>query len=426
MTDSREPLVLPALRAEMGDWIYYISFMTMSSIAARISVVDDIHTSKSLKEWLQRMLTDNANKIADYLLRQDQRLFNALVVGTYGGKPNWHEISVKGNGRFVDVPEHATGAMGFLELRGNETLFAIDGQHRVMGIKKALENGGELADEKVCTIFVKGVTAGNREKDPTGFQRTRRLFSTLNRYAKPVQKRDIIALDEDDVVAIVTRRLLEEHPLLIDKVDMGASKAMKPGDDANLTTILAVYDVMDSVLCDRRRGWTEYKRWRPPESDVESFYRHACKFWDRLCRQFPPLKELRGSAPRDKVARQYRSARGGHLIFRPIGLLLVARVVADLRAVMDTSEVEAVRAIGRMPTELSEAPWVGLLWDDINRRMLTAKENQKVARRLLFNALGGDLTRYPYKTTIEALRAEYAGILKRDVKTVCLPRYRAR
>jgi len=425
MTDIREPLVLPALRAEMGDWIYYISFMTMTSIAARISVVDDIHTSKSLKEWLQRMLTDNANKIADYLLRQDQRLFNALVVGTYGGNPNWHEISVKGSGRFVDVPEHATGAIGFLELRGNETLFAIDGQHRVMGIKKALEKGGEIGEEEVCTIFVRGVTAGKREKDPAGFQRTRRLFSTLNRYAKPVQKRDIIALDEDDVVAIVTRRLLEEHPLLTDKVDMGASKSMKPSDDANLTTILTVYDVMDSVLCDRRRGWAEYKRWRPPESKVDSFYENAYEFWDRLCRQFPALKELRDSAPSDKVAQQYRNSRGGHLLFRPIGLLLMARVVTDLRIVMDMTEVAAIGAIGRMPTELSEQPWVGLLWDHINRRMLTAKENQNVARRLLFNALGGDLAKYPYRTTTGALLAELAGILKREAKTVHLPTYRA-
>lgn len=44
-------------------------------------------------------------------------------------------------------------------------------------------------------------------------QRSRRLFSTLNRYAKPVSMRDIIALDEDDVVAIASRDLIDTHPL---------------------------------------------------------------------------------------------------------------------------------------------------------------------------------------------------------------------
>ena len=96
MSDNHDRFFLPALRATMGDWVYYISFMSMEDIATRVSVVDDIHTSESLKEWLQRDITDNSLKITEYLLIQEQRLFNAIVVGTYGGEPNWHEISVTG------------------------------------------------------------------------------------------------------------------------------------------------------------------------------------------------------------------------------------------------------------------------------------------------------------------------------------------
>ena len=82
MTKNREPLFLPALRATMGDWVYYVSFMSMGDIASRVSVVEDIHSSTSLKEWLQRTLTNNSKKITDYLVGQEQRLFNAIVVGT--------------------------------------------------------------------------------------------------------------------------------------------------------------------------------------------------------------------------------------------------------------------------------------------------------------------------------------------------------
>jgi len=42
--------------------------------------------------------------------------------------------------------------------------------------------------------------------------RTRRLFTTLNKTAKAVTKGEIIALDEDDVMAIVVRNLVENHP----------------------------------------------------------------------------------------------------------------------------------------------------------------------------------------------------------------------
>src|SRR5688500_11450244 len=88
------PLHLPALRAHMGDWIYYITFMPMREIAARISVAEDIHTAETLKELLQRQLTNRSGEIESYLRTQPQRFFNALVVGTYGGKPQWHEVSI--------------------------------------------------------------------------------------------------------------------------------------------------------------------------------------------------------------------------------------------------------------------------------------------------------------------------------------------
>ena len=425
MVDNQEPLFLPALRATMGDWVYYISFMNMQDIASRVSVIDDIHSSKSLKDWLQRGLTNNSLKITEYLLGQEQRLFNAIVVGTYGGSPNWHEISVTGRGH-VEIPDEAEGTMGFLELRGDEILFAIDGQHRVKGIKEAIKKKATLRKEEVCTIFVKGVVASRRDYDASGFLRTRRLFSTLNRYAKPVRKRDIIALDEDDVIAIVTRRLLEEHPLLVDKVEMGMSTSIKPTDRTNLTTVVTLYDVVDVVLSDRKRGWGDYKRWRPSEPDVEEFYEKATEFWDYMCGQFGSLRELRDSAPNDHVAGKHRSRSGGNLLFRPVGLMLVGRVVADLRSSSRMSTTEAMEAVGRTPTNLAEFPWIGLLWDSTNERMLTTKENQKVARKLLFNALGGDLTREPFKTSEQEVGRELAGILKRDVESVSLPQYAVR
>ena len=422
MSDQQDRLFLPALRATMGDWVYYISFMRMKDIATRVSVVEDIHSSESLKGWLQRGLTDNSKKITEYLLGQEQRLFNAIVVGTYGGQPNWHEISVTGRD-FVEVPKNAEGTIGLLELRGDETLFAIDGQHRVRGIAEAVDQNEALKQEEVCTIFIRGVISSRREDDPDGFQRTRRLFSTLNRYARPVRKRDIIALDEDDIVAIITRRLLEDHPLFMDKVAMGMTKSISRTDRTNLTTIVTVYDVLDIVLSVGHRGWRDYKRWRPTESKVEEFYREASDFWDALCGKFASLEELRDSSPNDDIAGKYRSSDGGDLLFRPVGLMLIGRVFADLRSSMDMGVANAINLVGRSPTNLAGDPWVGLLWDNTNRRMLTAKENQKVARQLLFYALGGDLTRAPFKTSRENVRKELAGLLNRDPKSVSLPQY---
>ena len=184
MSLDRNPLFLPALRGKMGNWIYYITLMNMKDVASRISVVDDIHSSTSLKELSQRALMKKSKRIAEHLLRQEQRFCNAIVIGSYGGSPNWHDLAVRGRKGAADVPEHPEGSIGFLELTGSETLFAIDGRHRVQGIKEAVVQNRSLEEEEVCAIFVKGVPAGERDKDPDGFERTRRLFLTLNHYAR--------------------------------------------------------------------------------------------------------------------------------------------------------------------------------------------------------------------------------------------------
>lgn len=196
MNTNLNRLFLPALRARMGDWSYYITSINMKEIASRVSIIDDIYSNTAFKDLLQRMLTNNSKRITEYLLDQEQRFLNAVVIGSYGGRPNWHDLSVRGR-EDADVPEHPEGAIGFLELSGDETLFAIDGRHRVKGIKEAVVRDRSLEEEEMCAIFVKGVPASERDQDPDGFERTRRLFSALNRYAKPVNERDIVALDTE-------------------------------------------------------------------------------------------------------------------------------------------------------------------------------------------------------------------------------------
>ena len=84
-------LLLPALRAKMGDWTYYIASMTLEELAQRVTTASAIHQSKGLDELIQRSLSPRAEDIANYLLSQPQRLFGTLVVGVYGGEPEWLE-----------------------------------------------------------------------------------------------------------------------------------------------------------------------------------------------------------------------------------------------------------------------------------------------------------------------------------------------
>jgi len=418
---SHKPLMIPALKAFMGCWVYYIGFMKMNDIVDRISVIGDIHTGASLQDFLQRQLSDRSQKITDYLLNQDQRFFNSLVIGTYGGKPEWFELDVKTNkSEEEEMLMDLEGKVGFLKLSGLETLFAIDGQHRISGIKGALKNNKYLEEEEVSVIFVAGVIQTQRNQDPQGFERTRRLFTTLNRYAKPVNKKDIIALDEDDVVAIITRKLIEEFQLFKDKVSSKEGNSIQKSDKVNLTTIINLYDIINIILKEKVDKLQFEKRIRPSEEEIKSFYNATIDLFSLLIDAFEPLRELKNSAPEERIASKYRHNNGGHLLFRPIGLKMMISVIMDLQKEGYSVE-KSINRLKAVEMDIAKNPWNGVIWNPISKRMLATGENQKVAKQILYYSVGGDLAKI--KSDYQKLVQEIAGITNQPKEDIALPKY---
>jgi DNA sulfur modification protein DndB len=409
-------LLLPALRGQMGDWVYYTALLRLRDVVPRISLAEEIHESKSLNDLIQRALTSNSRRIARYLLTQPQRMMSALVIGVYGGEPRWYEVAVRQNVHLEPQGiQEVEMKLGVLQLMGTEQLFAIDGQHRVIGIREAVSERPSLGDEEVSVIFV----AHDRTED--GQRRTRRLFTTLNRYAKPVSSTEKIALDEDDVVAIVTRRLLDEHPVLFEKVSTARAVNMAARNRRSLTSLPALYQTVDVILRDRPpRAWADFKRLRPNDADLERRYRVAAQFFSQLRAEFAPVADLAESRPEDEVAGEYRSEEGGHLLFRPVGLIALARAF-DALVRAGWQRHGAIRRLARIPMQLAAAPWAGVIWDPTLHRMITNKEVQSLAVDLLVYGAGG--SQREMGRSIESLRRELAAVMQRPAGEIELGRY---
>ena len=89
---------IPAIRGTLGTLTYYTATFTFKQIAERVKVADEeLHTSKSLREQLQRALTDNYINIKEYILTQKEHFFNALVLAVYDGDPTWNELEFEYN-----------------------------------------------------------------------------------------------------------------------------------------------------------------------------------------------------------------------------------------------------------------------------------------------------------------------------------------
>ena len=139
---KKNELKLPAIRSKMGIWVYYVSSLSFNQVRNYVSPInDELHKSELLSQMIQRSITENYKNIAHYLTSQEERFFNALILAVYDGEPSWNEI------RIEDENGQDNYDLGILSLTGLEKIFPVDGQHRVAGIKEALEINPDLGQE---------------------------------------------------------------------------------------------------------------------------------------------------------------------------------------------------------------------------------------------------------------------------------------
>ncbi len=169
-----------------------------------------------------------------------------------------------------------------------------------------------MGDELLNVIVVKHVNTDE------GIKQSRRLFTTLNKKAEKVSKDAIIALDEDDISACITRGLIEDSYFTHFKESNVSfnSGPLRSNDETSITTIVNIYDNVQklvSFIADTPISkLDDYK----PQSEKEIFD-FIFEFYNLT---FFYCEELRAVSSNLKKASDYRNNdNGGHFLFRPIG-----------------------------------------------------------------------------------------------------------
>lgn len=380
---SKKQLVLPCLRAKIGDWIYYVTVMQFSEISARVSMVDEIHKSEGLKTLIQRQVKSRTKIIVEYLKSQKQRFFNALIIGMYGGEPYYQDLDVqKFEGIEEDSLAYLNNTFGIMVLSGDEKLFAIDGQHRIKAIKDVLKDTESLRAEEVPVIFVA------HQKTPDGLTRTRRLFSTLNRYAKPVSKSEIIAIDEEDNCAIITRNLVEDFSLLKDRIDFKQTRSINTKNKTAFTNIIVLYDFVSAILTNQKlfgqkvsgEDHKTFTHRRASDKVISEKQAIIQNLLTEMFEELPPLKNFLSSG---KVNREHK---GTSLLFRPIGQNIF---FSCLKLAMDHKrKPQLLNHFAEDDFSLGNTFWKRIFWDSETERIKTDKDLQKFAFQLILQKVG--------------------------------------
>lgn len=405
---------IPAIRSKIGTWTYYITTLTFEQVSIYVEKIDDqLHKSEGLRDLIQRSITDNYFKIKEYIQNQPEMFFNSLVLGVYDGMPKWIEVELNfGKEEYFNL--------GFLDFPGNEKIFPIDGQHRVEGIKAALAENPELKGNQIGAIFI------GHSKDDAGMEKSRRLFTTLNRYAKPVTMDDIIALDEDDCVAIVTRHLLEKFKLFEGKrITKSKNKAIPDTDKTSFTSIITLYQCNKELLkffrSERKKtapnaqrdkkSLSDFLKFRPDEVEIKLFEEFLEKFWSNFQNELDQMKTYLQEESDLSVQKLRYKAQGGSLLFRPVGLLPFIQAIIEIKRRKKLLSFKRIMfRLNNIDFSLNKIPWKNVLWNPSEKTMIMGN-NVLVKLLLIYMYEPSLLTDYEIDSMIQKYsdRISYSG-----------------
>ena len=422
------PDYVPALQARMGDWQYYVTVMKLGKVARECRLAHEIHANKDLDELIQRELQNRVkDEMVPYLLNQPQRFYGALVVAVYGGAPEFSTVKVAEH-ELIDDRERSSYGFGLLRFDGSQIYYALDGQHRLKSIQEAVISNPDLAKEEITVIVLK------HEDTQEGLQRTRRLFSTLNRRAKPTTSGTNIAIDEDDTIAIVTRRLVKENDILKTLVSTKlGSNAISPNkaNDPYITTLSLFYET-NEILLGAYNGGLEinkyFKQFRSSEDEIDAYYSFLESIWMRLLEKCPGFDSILNGKKKPGDLRRRLDANGqpeldatgkpiagGSVFARPIGQHIVAEVLKSV-SIQGKSIEDAIDTImANISMDIDQAPWVGAIWNPTMQRILSKSSERTLIASIISHALGLKIS-----LKIRELKQKYRDTIN-DKKAVLLP-----
>lgn len=419
-------LLLPGLSGTFSNWTYFQVVFTVSDLIARVKSVDEVEIihSGEVSKMLQRAFDPKRlQPITQYLLKQSDSYINNMTVAIFGGNPEWLNIDVRGtmfdNEMEQEMLDSIADNIGLVKLDGQETLFVLDGQHRLKALKEACKQKPEIGKEQISVTII-----GHLNTDE-GIKRTRRLFTTINRYAKPVSEGENILLDEDDASAILVRRLIEDYPKFTNESSGGKSKGvvafnktanLKSSDSDKFTTVISLWNIneliLDNDLLYQYKIRKNYVRIRPDDELLDNSFEAVITFWDSFFSWFPLAAEF-VSNPEGERFQNIRDG-GGPFFLRPIGQEIIAYIYQYFSHEGNNEKIEA---ISNIPFDLKHEFWRFVLWDPYSKKMLTSKS---YARNYLAYHFGIELK----GSQLISLKKRYAETSGQEERTLPEPLFK--
>lgn len=394
---------LLAKKGKMGDTVYYQTTMKANTVITNIGLASEMDRWKdmTIDERMQREIngTRVAAELVPYINKDPDWFFGSLIIVVYKG---WEEIS------FQDIQEvtqinmaayaDALKGAGFLTLPDNKRLIALDGQHRLAALAMAIKgkNGipgsveklpehlkeslvphPEIGDADISVILIE-----NRD-----ISVVRKIFNKVNRYAKQTSRSDNIITSEDDIIAIVARKLFnsEDGPLVaIDGKEIVNWKSNTIAQRSKqLTTVSALYTVTQTILS--YYGIDE--KTTPSDELLDKSYDIMKNYWELCLEKIDVFKTYKKYVLEDRSLEQMRKE---NLLMKPVTHMALANAMLIVmnHGVDYTTVIDKLNSID---WAFENPMWFNILVTNTKSKKMIAKTNSlKQAGKLIAYMLMGD------------------------------------
>ena len=402
------PQTIAAMKGRFGDTDYYVFTMKAAELVRSVTIPKDMPGWKDLSvtEIYQREINIRRvrDSIAPYFLQDPSRFIGSFIITAISENEDEKPFSFErlsdalGSSGFSKLHITYKGLadrFGFLTLADSTRLVPLDGQHRLQGIKYAINKqddagrpiqgatDGESIAEDVTTLIMV-------EYEP---RKARKIFTKVNMYAKKPTTGQTIITDDDNYVAEFSRVIADSIGGRLVKIQ-GNTLRDSDGEFTTLSTIFNCNLIMLNAIYPGARikgdehidGGKKVQYLEKLEEIWGVLLENIQIFQDSLSN-----KEESGDARRSEI-------RKGNLLGKPVGQEILIRAFMRLVAApTNMSWPEACRRQNQIPWSISDANieerWKDVVWQGNEKRGRIVTKNRAIAGRLIAYWAGEKLSR---------------------------------
>ena len=380
------------------------------------------------------------------------------------GSPNWGpgKRALTDSCDIERFDDESDSVLLHLPKQEKKLIYALDGQHRLIGIRAALqmlsdkmlqerrpngefiskktyrledwldeiEEGGskidlsKFNDEQVGIKLIPAVCKGETWEE--AIQRVASIFKAFNMTAEKISVGAMASMDQESIFAIAARGTWKKHPFLMDLAKSSGETArprrISPTNNTiaakstTLTTLATLKSMSEQLLKNDPRYADLYKRRRgmlerpPSNDDVREATDLLIELWNGIS-SLPSMREIEPPIERN-VAEMRRFPTDGqegeaHLLFRPLGQQALASAVGTLinrhSGPMSFEEIFTVLKrydqSGGFSMVDRKNPWFGVMYDPRKEKLIGGGWN--LCAELLAYMIGGEADLVKRRTLLD-------------------------